>query len=406
MKIDIYKQLLNLNTLKMAFTGTAWLGKAFFNRKGDPSKYLKAVPDHSTWAEEKEDILERANWLVTKVVTSPELLMKESPKIIGDEFAGEWAIYSCSMLTHALANISCIYPDKKDSCPGLIAKMIDIVNTPTIRMYDTIQWKEDAMESLNGPKHHMTYLSILSWMITNYKFAGGDNRYDSLLHTLTDTLVRRMHESKYDLNLLSFPRKPIWLTDMLVTIVALKNYTRLFNGKHSDTLDAWLKNAKTIWIDPKTHLLAGLLPGASYRQKGIRMKGSCTALNCSYLSIADEDFAREQHKYMKQFFTKETDLMGTTIYGIKEYRNRSPIFSLAAGDAGLVIQGISAGGTAFALGSATYFGDWKMRYELLRTAEIGGCTITDGRMRHYKLGEFSLVGEATALAMRTNINRY
>jgi hypothetical protein len=98
--------------------------------------------------------------------------------------------------------------------------------------------------------------------------------------------------------------------------------------------------------------------------------------------------------------------MGTTIYGIKEYRTRSPKFSLDAGDAGLIIHGISAGGTAFALGSATYFGDWEMRYQLLRTAEIGGCTIKDGNLRHYKLGEFALVGEATALAMRTNINRY
>jgi hypothetical protein len=391
--------------MKMALTGTAWLAQAIINRKSDPSRFLKATPEHATWPEEKEDILERANWLIKKIVTSPEKLMKECPKIIGEEYATEWAIYSCSMLTHALANIAYIYPDKKDSCPELIAKMIEIVNTPTIRMYDTMQWKEDAMDTLDGKNSHMTYLSILSWMITNYKFSGGDERYDALLHQLIDTLVRRMHESKYNLNLLSFPHKPIWLTDMLVTIAALKNYTRLFNGRHTDTLNAWLENAKTIWIDPKTHLLAGLLPGASFRQKGIRMKGSCTALNCSYLSIADEDFAREQHQYMKQYFTKEADIMGTTIYGIKEYRTRSPKFSLAAGDAGLIIHGISAGGTAFALGSATYFGDWEMRYQLLRTAEIGGCTIKDGNLRHYKLGEFALVGEATALAMRTNINR-
>lgn len=406
MKQSSYKQLLNLNTMKMAFVGTSWLMKAFLNRKRNTSKYLKASPNHETWAEEKDDILERANWLVKKIVTSPKLLMKECPKLIGDEYASEWAIYSCSMLSHALANIACLYPDKKDACPDLIAKLIDIANTPTIRMYDTLQWKEDAMETLSGNNSHMTYLSILAWMITNYKYAGGDNRYDTLLHTLIDTLVRRMHESKYNLNLLSFPRKPIWLPDMLVTIVALKNYTRLFNGRHTDTLDAWLRNAKSLWLDPKTKLLAGMLSGASYQQKGVRIKGSCTALNCSYLSIADEEFARKQHRYMKTYFTKEVDLLGTTIYGIKEYRNRSPKFSLVAGDAGLVVHGISAGGTAFALGSATFLGDWDMRYQLLRTAEIGGCTVKEKNLRHYKLSEFALVGESTALAMRTNINRY
>lgn len=132
------------------------------------------------------------------------------------------------MLAHALANI---YPDKAAPVPGLIAKLVEIVNTPAIRQYDTMQWREDAMETLNGPKSHMTYLSILAWIITNYKMAGGDDRYDALLE------------------------------------------------------------------------------------------------------------------------------------------------------------------------------DWDFRYELLRTAEIGGGTVKEKGMRHYRLGEFALVGEATALAMRTNIKR-
>jgi hypothetical protein len=64
-------------------------------------------------------------------------------------------------------------------------------------------------------------------MITNYKMVGGDGRYDAILHKLCETLNRRMLESKYDLNLLSFPYKPIWLPDMLVTLVALRNYGKL-----------------------------------------------------------------------------------------------------------------------------------------------------------------------------------
>lgn len=78
---------------------------------------------------------------------------------------------------------------------------------------------------------------------------------------------------------------------------------------------------------------------------------------------------------------------------------------MSGGDAGLVIKGISAGGTAFAIGAATLLEDWDFRYELLRTAEIGGCTVKGNRTRHYRLGEFALVGEATAMAMRTNVKR-
>lgn len=368
-------------------------------------KNVSANPDSVAWNEEKEDILERANWLCKEIITDPESLMQKAPSIIGREYQGEWAIYCCSMLTHALSNIAYLYPDKKDKCPELIAKMIGIVNTPTIREYDTRQWKEDAMVTLDGPKSHMTYLSILAWMITNYKLTGGDGRYDDLLHKLCETLNRRMLESKYDLNLLSFPYKPVWLPDMLVTLVALRNYGRMYSGKYDDTINRWLTNAKTKWLHTGTGLLAGQLPGQSRRVRGMVIRGSHTALICSYLSLVDEDFARDQYQKMVKMLRKDDTFMGRHICGVKEYLNKSPEFKMMPGDAGLVVKGISAGGTAFALGAATYFGDWEFRYKMLRTAEIAGGTKKTKGMRHYKIGEIFMVGEATALAMRTNVKR-
>lgn len=365
------------------------------------------IRTESSWEEEKEDILERANYLCERIMKdNPEELMQEAPKIIGREYQGEWAVYCCSMLTHALANISVLYPEKKETCPQLIAKLIDLANTPTIREYDTLFWKEDAIESLaTSKKSHMTYLSILAWMITNYKLVGGDSRYDSLLHSLCEALNKRMLESKYDLNLLSFPYKPIWLPDMLVTIIALSNYNKMYDGKYRDTVEKWLVNAKTIWIHKTTGLLAGQLPGQSWRVKSMVMRGSHSALNASYLTMVDEDFAREQYEALKKKLRHEASFMGKKVVGVKEYLRQNPDFKMAPGDAGLVIKGISAGGTAFALGAATYFGDWEFRSQLLRTAEVAGGTSKGDRKRHYRLSEMFLVGEATALAMRTNVKR-
>ena len=76
-------------------------------------KNVTANPDHIDWEAERDDILERANWLCKKIITDPETLMNEAPSMIGREYQGEWAIYCCSMLTHALANIAYLYPDKK-----------------------------------------------------------------------------------------------------------------------------------------------------------------------------------------------------------------------------------------------------------------------------------------------------
>lgn len=398
---------MNLEMLKYLGSGAKMMAMLPLNLLSDKAKGDYPIRPTAAWDEERDDILERANWLCKQVIKEPAQLIADAPSMIGEEFQGEWAIYSCSMLAHALANISVLYPDKAAKCPELISKLIDIVNTPEIRKYDTLQWKEDAMQSLNKDQKcgHMTYLSILSWMITSYKLIGGDGRYDALLDDCCGALVRRMRLSKFDLNLLSFPRKPIWIPDMLVTIVALKNYSRLYNGKYGDMVEVWLKNAKTKWIHSRTGLLAGTLPGASYRQKGIQIRGSHTALNCSYLTLIDPEFAHQQYVLMKKVFGHETSLMGTRIVGLKEYQNNLPNFSVKPGDAGLIVKGLSAGGMAFAFGAPTYFGDWEFRSQLLRAAEVTSGTKKENGMRHYHLADMFLVGEATVLAMRTNVKR-
>jgi len=71
-------------------------------------------------------------------------------------------------------------------------------------------------------------------------------------------------------------------------------------------------------------------------------------------------------------------------------------------DAGPIILNLSPSGTAFAIGSATFFEDNDFRNNLLRTAEIAGHTVKWNDKRHYLLADIALVGEAITLAMRTH----
>lgn len=73
-------------------------------------------------------------------------------------------------------------------------------------------------------------------------------------------------------------------------------------------------------------------------------------------------------------------------------------------DAGPILLNLSPSGTAFAIGSATYFNDIKFRSALLKTAEIAGHTVKWNDKRHYLLSDIALVGEVITLAMRTNMN--
>ena len=85
-----------------------------------------------------------------------------------------------------------------------------------------------------------------------------------------------------------------------------------------------------------------------------------------------------------------------------EYHNKRCYIGIDI-DAGPIIFELSPSGTAFAIGSASYFKDHDIRKKILRTAEIAGHSIIWDNKRHYLLANVALVGESIMLAMRTNL---
>ena len=116
---------------------------------------------------EKTDILQRRNWLIGKVVVEPRQLLNEMPGGLGLQFQGEWALYSCSMLSKVLSNISILYPEAKQESINTIDSLIQIVKSSELRQYDKMRWGEDPLDSIAGDKSHISYLSHLAWMISN-----------------------------------------------------------------------------------------------------------------------------------------------------------------------------------------------------------------------------------------------
>lgn len=131
---------------------------------------------HGSFDGEKTEILRRKNYLTIKLVTSPDAVINEMPGSIGSQFQGEWAMYSCSMFTAALVNIGILYPEERDKSIEKIDRLIDIVMSPALREYDSARWDEDPLEYLDSEKSHMSYLSILAWMISGYKAIGGSGQ--------------------------------------------------------------------------------------------------------------------------------------------------------------------------------------------------------------------------------------
>ena len=196
--------------------------------------------DIGTFETERTDILNRQNYLLEKIITEPEKLLSEMPATVGGQFQGEWALYSASMLSAALTNISVIYPETREQSIKRIDSLIQIVMSPAIRRYDTERWGEDPLETLDGNESHVSYLSHLAWMISGYKQVGGNGKYDKLYRRLCETINRRILQSP-NLNLQTYPGELIYVPDMLVAIVALANYSRHNNGEYWPTVNAWLE---------------------------------------------------------------------------------------------------------------------------------------------------------------------
>lgn len=355
-----------------------------------------ATTGQGSFEGEKKEIVRRANYLTAKVATSPQQLLDEMPSGIGTQFQGEWALYTCSMTCAALANIATLYPQNKETAIKFIGQIIDIATSEDIREYDKLRWGEDPMDGIYGNLSHISYYSHLAWMISRYKQIGGDGKYDDLYHSLCKAMNRRIRQSK-SLNLPTYPGEYIYIPDMLVAIVALANYSNQYDGKYSTTVNMWVERAKKEWIDKETGLVASFL---EVYNDSIRIvlpvKGSYSALNCYYLSLVDPEFAKEQYDCLMKNYKQ-----GFLFAGIKEYHDRTCLFGMDI-DAGPIIFNLSPSGTAFAIGCATSLDDMEFRNKLLKTAELGGSTVTWFGKSHYLLANLALVGEAIVLAMRTS----
>lgn len=356
-----------------------------------------ATKNIGSFETEKADILRRRAYLLDKVITEPQKLIDMFPPGIGEQFQGEWALYTCSMLSASLVNIAKFYPETKEQSITAIDSLIQMVMSPELRRYDLLRWGEDPLESLDGENSHVSYLSLLAWMIAGYKKLGGGNKYDELQRSLCGAMNRRLLDSPH-LNLETYPDEPIYVPDVLVAIVALKLYSRQNNGIYDKTVDEWLANMKENHTSETSGLIASIIMQDDEGGLHNIYKGSYSALSCYYLTFIDEDYAKGQYRILKKQFYKKFPLTG-----FKEYIRKSPIISFDM-DAGPIVFGLSPTGTAFGIGSATYFNDTIVRKKILRTAERAGSTVTIKGKSHYLLANIAIVGEAITLAMRTAIS--
>ena len=182
---------------------------------------------------------------------------------------------------------------------------------------------------------------------------------------------------------------------MMFAGLALNDYDSICGETYRSTVAKWLYILRTKYIDHKT----GLLISQIYCNIAGRTSGAYSGLNTTGLALLDTRFGEDQLQKLK-----DNLIISFGKYSaVREYQDSNPKFSFDI-NAGPVIYGISPSGTAFAIGAATYLGDWELRQRLLNTAFLAGGNVRDKKNQHYRLSEIMLTGEAITLAMRTMVD--
>ena len=141
---------------------------------------------------------------------------------------------------------------------------------------------------------------------------------------------------------------------MLVAIVALSEYSKYYNGKYSTIVNRWIHKAQTEWLDKNTGLLVSCLSELTGIIEDMDVKGAYSALNCYYLVLIDDNFAKSQYELLKKYFIKESP-----IFGLNEYHNYSPILGFDI-DAGPILFWLKSVRNCFCCRKCNLF--WRLRH--------------------------------------------
>lgn len=296
----------------------------------------------------------------------------------GHPFDGEWTLIALSEAVATSVHMSVRDPEHAELYARNASDWARLLASPEVRAYDTKQWGNDPLTTLNTLDAHVGYLGHVALAMDAACLLGGE-RDEQLHEDIVNALARRFAAAERGL-LETYPAET-YVPDNVVGMAAIAQYdVCIGTAKHRELIDAWLAKLKTHWLDDGVLVFA---PGQPAR-------GSGAAWNSFYLPLIDEAFAADQSERMWKTFG-DTAVAGW-LGGIREW----PVSVEREGDvdSGPLVFGISPSATGYALGDAV-LRNRPIARSIIRNAELTGVTLGD----RYVLSP--LVGDAITLSSRT-----
>lgn len=305
-------------------------------------------------------------------------------------YRGEWQFGTYQMTALGLLNVIEAQPATRAEFLPTVETCIERMLTAEVRAFDTAQWKEDALESLDGPNPHAAYLGYLNVVLGVHRRLVPDSRFAALNDRISLALARHLTASPHGI-IETYPREA-YPMDNASVVTSLLLHVQNTGADHRDALQRPLAHFTKAWVDPDSGLLYQAIDAGNNRPVE-RARASGTAFAATMFGFAKHEISARLYASVQDQCTKS--LLG---FG---YVNEYPDGQSGHGDvdSGPVIFGISPSATGFLIGAARSSRDRETYVRLYRTAHLMGTPTDWAGRRAYVTG--GPVGNAILFAMLT-----
>jgi len=309
----------------------------------------------------------------------------------GDEtYDGEWRFGADMMLAMGLGQVAVEHPELRERHAELVGKCIDRLLEPGTRKFDTDQWGEDALDSLEGPRGHAAYLGYLNLALGMDRLLTPDSRHAALHDRITDTLLRRMRTSRNVL-LETYPNET-YPVDNAAVIASVALHQKATGADHRAAIARWVQHCRAELIDAESGILHQAVDSVTGEPTD-DPRGSGTALAIYFLSFVDDELSADLYDALREQLAMNLAGFGAVREYPEGHEGEGDI------DSGPVIQGIGLSATGFALGGARAHGDRTWFTRLYASTKFVGVPHRESREMRFVFG--GPLGDSIMLAMLT-----
>ena len=308
------------------------------------------------------------------------------------QFDGEWFFGTYQMAALGLAHFAREHPEAREHCLANMTLCEDRMLSEACRRFDRDSWKEDALESLDGPKAHAAYLGYLNLVLSLHRSMDPGFKHRDLNDRITAKLARVLAASPIAM-IETYPLETYPVDNCAVAASLLLHDRAERTNRHAALYARWLTELQKRY----THASSGLLIQSIHPVTGEPIdqpRGSGTLLGAFFLGIAGEPHSRA-------LFEAGRRSLHAPFLGFGMAREYLPDGPQGRGDidSGPIVFGRSISSTGFLLGCARQHGDADTYSGIYRTVHLFGAPATgDGRLRFAMGGP---LGDAMMLALLT-----